>query len=59
MDKPSKSVERKSGKARYVTPAMKKHEPIKILQGSEAGDYGGGGSGGCSGLYYVILYYWY
>jgi len=32
-------------KGSYLPPAMKKHEPIKIVQGS------GGG------LYYVTLYY--
>jgi hypothetical protein len=30
----------------YVKPATKKHEPVKIIQGS----------GGCNGLYYTSLY---
>ena len=34
-------VERK-----YVKPATKKHEPVKVVQGS----------GGCNGLYYTSLY---
>ena len=32
---------------KYVKPATRKHEPVKIVQGS----------GGCS-LYYTILYYY-
>jgi len=39
-------------KRSYLPPAMKKHEPIKVVQGS------GGGGGGCY-LYYVSLYYYY
>jgi hypothetical protein len=35
----------------YVKPETKKHEPVKIVQGS-------GDSGSCSGLYYVALYYY-
>lgn len=36
--------------ARYAAPAMIKHDPVKIVQGS--GDY-------CSGyLYYTTLYYY-
>lgn len=34
---------------RYESPKMKKHDPVKIVQGS----------GGCSGLYYTSLYYSY
>jgi len=44
-----KQLEQEKGS--YLPPAMKKHEPIKIVQGS--GDGGGGG-----GLYYISLYYW-
>ena len=40
-----KQLEQEKGS--YLPPAMKKHEPIKIVQGS-----GGGGS-----LYYITLYY--
>ena len=31
---------------RYAKPTTKKHEPVKVVQGS----------GGCSGLYYTSLY---
>lgn len=30
----------------YVKPTTKKHEPVKVIQGS----------GGCNGLYYAALY---
>ena len=35
-------------KVSYQKPEMKKHEPIKIVQGS-----------GCAGLYYTSLYYYH
>ncbi|HUI07526.1 MAG TPA: hypothetical protein VL486_11045 [Verrucomicrobiae bacterium] len=34
---------------KYVKPATKKHEPVKVVQGS--------GGGGCGSLYYTSLYY--
>lgn len=38
-----------NGKMSYTKPEMKKHDPIKVMQGS---------GGGCSGyLYYTSLYY--
>ena len=41
-----KSIEAKpQSKKGYVKPTTKKHEPVKIVQGS-----------GCNGLYYTSLY---
>ena len=34
---------------RYVAPAMEKHDPVKVVQGS----------GGCAGYTYTSLYYTY
>jgi len=36
-------------KTSYEAPKMKKHDPVKIVQGS----------GSCGGLYYTSLYYSY
>jgi hypothetical protein len=49
MDATDKNVETKSTKMAYQPPAMKKHEPIKIVQGSWDD---------CGYLYYVSLYYY-
>ena len=38
----------KTADQKYVKPTTKKHEPVKIVQGS----------GHCS-LYYTVLYYYY
>lgn len=34
--------------AKYVKPTTEKHEPVKIIQGSDD----------CTGLYYTSLYYY-
>jgi hypothetical protein len=45
MQKETKTTDAKN-EQKYVKPETKKHEPVKIVQGS----------GGCSGLYYTSLY---
>ncbi|MFB0564759.1 MAG: hypothetical protein ACETWK_03685 [Candidatus Aminicenantaceae bacterium] len=52
---PSSKKDSQAKKEPYIPPEMKKHESIKIIQGT------GGGSGGSSScyLYYTSLYYYY
>jgi hypothetical protein len=49
MDIAEKSVGGKSTRMKYEVPAMKKHDPVKIVQGSWD----------CWALYYSTLYYYY
>ncbi|MBN1505281.1 MAG: hypothetical protein JW955_00460 [Sedimentisphaerales bacterium] len=52
MNAADKNVENKSTRMAYQSPAMKKHEPVKIMQGSSEAD--------CLwSLYYASLYYSY
>lgn len=51
MDATAKSVESRPTRMTYQSPAMKKHEPVKIVQGSSDDCYWS--------LYYTSLYYSY
>jgi len=52
MDATGKNTESRPTKMTYQSPAMKKHEPVRILQGSALDD--------CLwSLYYSSLYYSY
>lgn len=52
MEEKKVKASRNESKNAYAAPAMKKHEPLKMLQGSYPSDYGGS-------LYTVVLYYYY
>ncbi len=53
MDVAEKSMGSKPTRMKYEVPAMKKHDPVKIVQGSWDDCYY------WSYLYYVSLYYSY
>ncbi len=48
MEKKENKILTEIEKLKYTKPDTKKHEPVKVIQGS----------GGCGYLYYVGLYYY-
>lgn len=51
MNEETTQAETKKIELMYEAPKMTKHDPVKIVQGSD-------GYGGCSGYYYTTLYYY-